>query len=253
MKIIVVCNRKGGCGKSTTAGAMYSYLSKVARKNVLLLDFDSQCNVSYALGADLAGPTLYDVLTGQVTLQDAMQFIPEETKDFSCLVPGSELLSNVDNGEAEIKIDLKAELKALDDVIDYVIIDTAPALALLTGLSLSIADNVVVPVVADIYNIQGMQGVGELVADVNPDATIIGILLTRYRGRLVAVRRLEEMAEEVAARMGVKVFKTKIREGITVVEAAMLQQGLFGYDSDCKSNVAQDYAQFVQEILAEVK
>ena len=87
MKIIVVCNRKGGCGKSTTAGAMYSYLSKVARKIVLLLDFDSQCNVSYALGADLAGPTLYDVLTGQVTLQDAMQFVPEETKDCSCLVP----------------------------------------------------------------------------------------------------------------------------------------------------------------------
>ncbi|MBQ5345086.1 MAG: ParA family protein, partial [Acidaminococcaceae bacterium] len=169
------------------------------------------------------------------------------------LVPGSELLSNVDNGEAEIKIDLKAELKALDDVIDYVIIDTAPALALLTGLALSIADNVVVPVVADIYNIQGLLGVGELVADVNPNATIIGILLTRYRGRLLAVRRIEEMSKEVAGRMGVKVFKTKIREGITVVEAAMMQQGLFSYDVDCKSNVAQDYALFMKEILAEVK
>ena len=251
MKIIVVCNRKGGCGKSSTAGAMFSYLGTVAHKRVALVDFDSQCNVSYALGGDLAAPSLYDVLTGCIDIRESLQAVPEDVSD-SYLLAGSDLLSNIDNGTDTVTVNFREELQKLENLVDYVIVDTAPALALLTGLALSVADNVVVPVVADIYNIQGMQGIGELVSEVNPEASIIGILMTRYRGRLLAVQKIEEMAGDVAEQMGVKLFSTKIREGVTVVEAAMMRKGLFSYDPEMKSNVAQDYAAFMEEFLKEV-
>ncbi len=250
MKVIVVCNRKGGCAKSTTAGAMFSYLGVVAHKRVALVDFDSQCNVSYALGADLSAASLYDVLTGRVGIREALQAVPGDVSGMY-LLAGSDLLSNIDNGADTVKVNFREELQKLDSLVDYVIIDTAPALALLTGLALSVANNVVVPVVADIYNIQGMQGIGELVSEVNPEVSIIGILMTRYRGRLLAVQKIEEMAGEVAGQMGVKLFDSKIREGVTVVEAAMMRKGLYSYDPDMKSNVAQDYAAFMEEFLRE--
>lgn len=170
------------------------------------------------------------------------------------LLPGSDLLSNLDNGIDAISTDLKSGLLGLvDDSIDYVIIDTAPALGLITALMLSVAEKVVVPVSADVYNVQGMQGLGELVSEVNPEATIIGVLLTRFRDRYLVNRRLREMVDSVAGQMGVRVFRTRIREGVVVPEAAMMQQGLFDYDWQCKSNVAQDYRNFSNELLGIVR
>ena len=73
MRIIAVCNRKGGCSKSSVSSSAFSFLTKVAKKRCLLLDFDSQCNSSYAVGADLEKPTAYDVLRGDVDITVAMQ------------------------------------------------------------------------------------------------------------------------------------------------------------------------------------
>lgn len=249
MEIIVITNRKGGCGKTSTATALASYLGSVLVKKVLIVDADSQCNASYALGGDLSQPSLYDVLTGIVSFSGACQ---EVCGGKVCLLSGSDLLSNLDNGLSEIKVNLKAELQNLSVCVayDYVVIDTAPALGLVTALMLSVANKVVVPISADVYNLQGIQGIKELITEVNPEVQDIGVLITRFRERYLVNRRLEEMINTVTSQMNVKVYQSRIREGVVVPEAALMQQGLFEYDPKGESNVAQDYKAFVEELLS---
>lgn len=252
MEIIAICNRKGGCGKTSTATALASYLGSVLGKKVLLIDGDSQCNASYALGGDLSLPSLYDVLAGTVSLLGARQAVCE--KDV-WLVPGSDLLSNLDNGLSSITIDLNEELSQLSDsgAYDYVVIDTAPALGLVTALMLSVANKVVVPISADVYNLQGIQGIKELITEVNPEVQDIGVLITRFRERYLVNRRLEEMINTVTSQMNVKVYQSRIREGVVVPEAALMQMGLFEYDNKIESNVAQDYKDFAEELVGLVE
>lgn len=247
MNIIVISNRKGGCGKTTTATAMFSYLGSVSEKRVLLVDADSQANASYSLAAVLEQPGLYDVLTGKINVRDALQ--KYHGKDGMYLLSGSASLANIENGIDTVTVNLKQELNALDDIVDYIIIDTAPALGTLTVLALSAADSVVIPMAADVFNLQGLGGMYELVQAVqDPAVKIEGILLTRFKERVIINRQMREMIEETSEAIGTKVFHTKIREGVTISEAMARQVGLFDYDDKMTSNVAYDYEKFLKEL-----
>ena len=252
MEVFVVCNRKGGCGKTSTATAMFSYLDCIAGKKTLFIDVDSQCNASYAFGADLSKPSLYDVLMGHVSIKDAMQAVPPHLFG-AYVVCGADLLANIENGYDKPTISLKDALKTVANEIDYVVIDTAPALGYLTSMALLAADRIIIPATADVYNLQGIQGIVELVAAINPKAKVEGILLTRFRERLLINRRLKEMAGETAKDIGTKIFDTVIRDGVAISESAAMQKGLFDYDGKMLSNVAQDYANFMEEVLEEDK
>ncbi len=244
MKIIVVSNRKGGCGKTTTALAMFSYLGSVAGYKVLLVDADSQGNASYAVGADCDKTGLYDVLTGKMEIQDALQAVG----DGRYVLSASASLANIENGIDPVSVNLKTELGKLVDSIDYVVIDTAPALGTLTVLALSAADSVIIPMAADVFNLQGLAGMYELVHAVQGSVKIEGILLTRFRERLIINRQLRDMIDETVSAIGTRVFETKIRDGVTIPESIARQQGLFEYDPELQSNVAQDYNAFMEEL-----
>jgi len=224
---------------------MFSYFDCIAGKKTLFIDVDSQCNASYALGGDFSKPSLYDVLMGKVSISEAMQTV----KPHAYIVCGADLLANIENGYDKPTISLKDALKAIADEVDYVVIDTAPALGYLTSMALLAADRIIIPATADVYNLQGIQGIVELVAAINPKAKVEGIVLTRFRERLLINRRLKEMAGETAKDIGTRIFNTVIRDGVTISEAAAMQQGLFDYDNKMLSNVAQDYAQFMKEVL----
>ena len=252
MEIIAVCNRRGGCAKSTTCSAMFSYLDCIAKKRTLLIDMDAQCNSSYSLGANLDADGIYDVLMGKTSADSAMQTVPPDLFH-GFVLSASPNLSDIDNGFESVKINLRSELETLEDSIDYVIIDTAPSLGTLTVLALSVADKVIIPVMADVFGLSGIGNIYELITAVKEDnhnhnLSIEGILLTRYKERLLVNRKLREMITETAEQIGTKLFNTKIRDGVAIAESAMMQQGLFDYDKKRLSNVAQDYEAFMKEL-----
>lgn len=251
MKTYVIANRKGGVGKSTTAAALFNWLERTG-KRTLLIDLDSQCNVSYAFGIDVVAnqdlATIADVFSGKVSIKDVMR--PTNTV-FGFIVPAAESLVDFDNGSEQIKIDLKTALSVVSRRFDYCIIDAPPSLGRLTVSALLAADYLIIPALADIFSVQGLNSMVRIVETVQQHNKLLvaGILLTRNNDRLVLTKALTEMLEEIAEDMQSKVFKATIREGVAVREAMAQQIGLFEYDPSLKSNVAKDYDSFIRELL----
>ena len=249
MHTIAVCNRKGGCGKSSTCVSMFSFLTQIAKKRTLLLDFDSQCNSSYAVGADMEKLTMYDVLRGNAEISAAMQEVMPNLFG-AYVIPASNAMVDIDNGTDDVVINVKIELQKLHDTVDYIIIDTPPSLGTLTTLALLVADQVVLPCLPDAFSLQGIGMVYEIIRHINrSDLEIAGILITRYNDRLLLNRKIKEMFQETADAMGTKVFSTPIRESVVVREAAFMQTPLFEYDKKMLSGATQDYYAVFKELF----
>lgn len=249
MKILTITNQKGGTGKTTTAAAILAGLHQRGFK-VLGIDLDPQMNLTYAVGADGARQSILGVLTGEVKLPDAIQ----KTREFGDFIPGSRYLSNagkiIDGTGAEYR--LKEAFQEQKLAYDFIIIDTPPTLGILTINALTACHEVIVPVQASIFDMQGVIQLQQTIAPVrkytNPAIHIAGILPVRYNPRLVISRSiLESLQEEVAPLLGTEVFQTTIREGVVVKEASYKQQSLLTYAPD--SAVAQDYQRFMEELL----
>lgn len=254
-KTFVLANRKGGCAKSSSAAAISNWLA-LKGKRVILIDADSQCNLSYASGFDtIANPdivTLYDVLSGTVKPKDAIQRMDNLLFGGGYIIPASEDLAAFDNGLETVTVTLADVVKAISKDFDYCIIDTPMSLGKMTMASLIAANEVIIPCMADIYNIQGVQALARLIEAAKPynaKLRVSGILITRNNERLVLTKSLMDMIEALAKQMGTKVFNAKIREGVAVREAAAQQMGLFSYDPKCRSAVTADYKNFILELL----
>ncbi len=251
MVCIVISSRKGGSGKSCTSASLFSWIVNFTDKKALLIDTDSQSNSSYALGIDVVATpnitTIADVFAGNCTLEDAMQKYGER----GYIIPGHVSLVDFDNGRKDFKVNLKNELKSLSKKIDYVIIDTPPSLGKLTLTALLSGDKLVIPCQADVFSIQGINDMINILKIVYPHNKIktAGILLTRNNERLLLTKMLSELFDEKAKELNSKVFKSTIREGVAVREAAAQQLGLFQYDPKLRTNVAQDYDRFAKELL----
>ena len=247
-KIYAVINQKGGVGKSTTAEALTAGLSLKGFK-CLAIDLDAQCNMSYTAKARIDGATALGVLMGEVKPQDAIQ----QTCSGD-IIAASKALSGADafitNTGKEYR--LKEALESLQGAYDYIVIDTPPALGILTINALTACHSVIIPAQADIYSLQGIDQLSDTMQPVkkycNPSLNISGILLTRYSPRAVLSREVAEIAEQLAARLKTKVFKTAIRENISVKEAQISQQSIFDYAPN--SNAAKDYTAFIDELIS---
>ena len=253
VKTYVFANRKGGVGKSTSASAVFNWLERAGHKT-LLVDLDSQANVSYSYGIDvIANPdviTIANVFAGEASLQDAIQ----QKSKYGYIVPAHEVLFDYDNGTEKIKTDLKTALNSVAKNFDYCIIDAPPSLGRLTVSALLSGDFLVIPVQADIFSVQGLNSMLKILKNVHQynQIKVSGILLTRNNERLLLTKALTELLEEVAKNLDTKIFKNSIREGVIVREASAQQVGLFDYDANLKSNVAKDYDSFIRELM-EVK
>ena len=249
MRTIALCNRRGGCGKSTSCVAMFSFLTQVLKKRVLLLDFDSQCNSSYAVGADMEKPTAYDVLRGDVDITVAMQEVMPNLFG-AYVIPASDAMADMDTGTVEVLINVKKELQKLNDIVDYVVIDTPPSLGTLLSLALLSADQIILPCLPDAFSLQGVGKVYQIIQRVNrPELEIAGILITRYNDRLLLNRKIRAMFNETADAMGTRVFSTPIRESVVVRESAFMQTPLFEYDKKMLSGATQDYYAVFSELF----
>lgn len=246
MITICVAAQKGGVGKTTTTHCLAAGLKAKGNK-VLCIDLDPQCNLSFAVGVQAARPSAYDALTtGENAIQSANGLD---------IVPAVPQLSAVDiqlMSTTGKEYRLREFIAKYASGYDYVIIDTPPALGLLTVNALTAADYAVIPAQADVFSLQGIGQLAQTVDAVkhycNERLTIAGILLTRYNGRAILSKDVKTMAEDTATQMSTFVYKTTIRECIALKEAQANQEDIFAYAP--RSKGAQDYTDFIKELEA---
>ena len=242
MKTTII-NQKGGTGKTTTAAALVSYYQEQGKK-ALAIDLDPQCNLSLALGADTGHRSILGALTGEADPAECIQHT--KNVDIICGSPALAAADSILNSTGK-EYKLREALDALAGQYEHIIIDSPPALGVLSVNALTAADTCIIPCQADIFSIQGLQQLADTIKQVrrycNSNLSIAGILLTRHKPRTVLGRDLQTVIERAAADMNTIVFKTAIRDSVIIKQAQALQQGLF----TLQGGAVDDYREFIKE------
>jgi len=248
---ISIIAQKGGVGKTTTAHAIGAGLEKYHAAKVLYIDTDAQGNLSRTLEADssgMGGADALEVMAGRAGIMEAIQHTPHGD-----IVASSTALSGSDREPSLSKVGREYRLrKALEGLkgYDYCIIDTPPALSIITVNALTAADKVIIPAQADDYSLEALARLRETVETVkaycNPSLQVDGILLTRYNGRAVISREIAEMMLEEAEAMDTRIYSTRIRECTAVKEAQAVREDIYTYAP--RSNAAKDYRAMIDEM-----
>lgn len=249
MKIITVINQKGGVAKTTTSHNLSYCLSKKGHK-VLLIDLDSQENLTYITKASKEYKSIYEVLNKEIDT-NINETIQHSTG--ADIIRADRKLSIIDNvlNETGKEYKLKEKLKEIKSKYDYIIIDTAPALNILTINALVASNEIIITALADILSLQGIEHLIKTIAPVkqycNSKLKIKGILLTKYNERLSLNKEIQEHFKELASKYKTKLFDTKIRESVLIRESQANRQSIFEYAGNSK--VAFDYEAFTKEFL----
>lgn len=253
MKVIAIINQKGGVGKTTTAAATSAILIEKGYK-ILVIDMDAQCNLSnyYGLNEDKLESidTTFDCLTNtKFDLQKAV--VNTEQGD---IVPSSIKMASVESiimPDLDRHLRLKQGLSFLEDKYDYVILDTPPALGIITINALTAADFVVIPALADRFSMQGITQVVNtisLVRDtVNSKLQIAGVLMTAFQKTTSLQKAMQEYIKSLANNLGINTFKNTIRFTVIVREAQANRVSLTNYGK--YKDVTYDYRKYVDELL----
>lgn len=244
MKIISIINQKGGVGKTTTAQNLAAGL-RLRKKKVLLLDLDAQCNLSL-LQRSKNKYTILDVLTGKVNIDDAIE------NDF---IAGSKNLVLLQQNKPGMEAVLKNMLQAMKANYDFVIIDTPPALGIITLNALTASNSIIISTTADLLPMQGLVDLYKTVQAVkkasNKDLTIMGILVTRFNKRTILGKTMMNSLNDIANKLNTKVFNTSIRDSISIKESQAKMMDIFKYNK--YSTAGRDYTALIDEILEDNK
>lgn len=247
--IIALTNQKGGVGKTTTSSALAAGLVTFYNKKVLAIDLDPQGSLGFSLGLNIEDcKTIHDVLTGQVPIQSAIQ-----ATDYCDVITSNILLSSaeLDFTSPDRQLLLKRALAPVMANYDFIIIDTPPALNVLTVNAYAVADYLIIPMAPEILSLLGvtqlMETISSVRESVNPHLNVLGILLTKFNKRTLLAREVKELAENVASQTGTQVFNTQIRTSVTVAEAPA--HGLSIFDHAPSGNPTEDYKNFLKEVI----
>ena len=248
-KIIAIANQKGGVGKTTTTVNLAASLGVLEQK-VLLVDADPQANATSGLGIEVetVEKGTYQVLEHTVGAREAIVKTNSPNVD---MIP-----AHIDLVAIEIELVdkerreymLKTALDEVKDDYDYIIIDCAPSLGLITVNALTTADSVIIPIQCEYYALEGLGKLLNTIKSIqkihNPELEIEGLLLTMYDSRL---RLSNQVVAEVKKHFHNMVFKTIIQRNIRLGEAPSFGESIISYDATSRGAV--NYINLAHEII----
>ena len=246
-KIIAFANHKGGVSKTTSVANIGAILSQGGKK-VLLIDLDAQANLTDYYLKERPEESIYNAMVDETPLP-----IVQIGKGLS-IVPSSldmvgletKIADNIDRAEL-----LQILLEPIKEQYDYILIDCPPSLGITTLNALIAATDLYIPLTAEAIPVRGLKMLTDAMERVkkrkNPTIELSGIIITRW-----GARNLNRLIEEsLRKNFGEVVFKTKIRENISIAEAPTFYQDIVSYAPT--SHGAEDYKALTKEILKRTK
>ncbi len=247
-KIFVFVNQKGGVGKTTSAINIGAFMAQLGKK-VLLVDFDSQGNMSSGVGVSKDKPTIYELLAEQSTPEQTVKHTPVENLDaISASIDLSGAVIEL-VGQENREYFLKNALEPFKEKYDYILIDCPPSLGILTLNGLAAADAVLVPMQCEYFALEGitllLQTVKKVQKSINPNLIIGGIFFTMYDSR---TRLAQDVVRQVQSYFKNAVFNTIIPRNVRLSEAPSHGQPICLYDPSCIG--AKSYKKLAEEVIA---
>jgi len=250
-RIYTVANNKGGCGKTTTAVNLGAAL-RLRGYDVLCIDLDGQANLTACFGVEApTGRTMYDALKQRgAAYIEPVRALPTEGRGVGVLdvLPSTRDVSAVEVGLAQERdrlTRLRAFVDRYRDNYDVILIDTPPALGLLTISALYAADGVIMTVQPQYLAVQGLISLRDTVRNLNANGAAIvseRVLFTQYDGR----KGLHRLTVEQVAGAGFPTFTTVIRDNVALGEAPAVGMDIFRYNK--RSRGAEDYGALADEL-----
>ena len=244
----VFVNQKGGVGKTTSVINIGAYMALEGKKT-LLVDFDSQGNMTSGVGVDRKKPTVYDLLAGRSSPADVVRktSVPRLFASPASIDLSGATVELVEQKEREFF--LKNAIAPLKNDYDYILIDCPPSLGLLTLNGLAAAEQVLIPLQCEYFALEGLtlllQTVRRVQNSVNPSLVIGGIFFTMYDPRM---RLPQDVVRQVKMYFKERVFDTVIPRNIRLSEAPSHGLPVCAYDPACSG--ARSYEQLAKEIIA---
>ena len=251
MYIIAIANQKGGVGKTTTAINLAAALAMRGR-STLLVDLDPQGNSSMTyLDVRTLDRSMYEVLTGALPLSDIIIPSPVPKLD---IAPSRISLAKIEAqlvGELDGHFRLKDRLDAVNSSYEFVIVDTPPALGLITVNALVAATHLLIPVQSSYFALEGTDDLLETVEKIrarpNPNLKLLGAVITLHDKRTTLARDVHRAVSEV---FGGRVFETTITKSIRLEESPAHKEAIFSFAP--QSSGAYEYYRLCEEVIERV-